>query len=138
MIGNNPIELSKVYEMILNFKKKRFVAITAFKLQDGVGRFIQYQPQCVLIDDSIGEDLIKLFIQKLHRHRNPEYKKVPLILLKSSAKVEMPSFGISDFLLKATLSSDNLCRAILKSIKFRHLHRKWEQENRDRMEGKEV
>ncbi|MTI30903.1 response regulator [Xanthovirga aplysinae] len=122
LAGNNPSHLSVVYEMLRDFKRKEFTIYTAFTLEDSLKRVFQYQPQCILLDDTLGRKNIKSFIHKLQQHKLEKINKIPVILLKTSHKQEMPSSGIMDFLLKQGLTADKLGFTLLKVIKLKKTH----------------
>jgi CheY-like chemotaxis protein len=121
LIGNNPIDLSSVYTQLISIKnkQKRFAAITAFSLEDSLKRLFQYKPHCILIDDTFSAPNIKIFMRLLGRQKNKKLKNIPVALLKSSNRQDLPSNGIQDFLLKSTLTPDSLSKAILKAMNMR-------------------
>lgn len=119
LIGNNPIDMSEVCAHLLSIKKTRFAPITAFSLEDSLQRLFKYKPECILIDDTFTARNIKDFMRTLSRQRNKKLKEIPVALLKSSNREDLPSAGMQDFLLKSTLTPESLSKAILKAMTMR-------------------
>ncbi|MDN5201749.1 hypothetical protein QQ008_10260 [Fulvivirgaceae bacterium BMA10] len=121
LVGNNPIEMTKLYGYLSAIKGKKIIAEYCFSARDSLIKALKLKPACILIDDSIDNLSIKRLMEGIGRH--VKTRDIPLTLLKSSNKRQVSDYGFSDFLMKENLSSENLYRSILNLIKFRKTHR---------------
>ena len=117
LIGNNPSELGGIYESLKNFTKRKLITEFAFDLKNVLVKVIKFSPGFILVDDKLTSRQIKILIRKLSN--NKKTKEIPIALLKSSNYSEVITYGISDFILKESLSADRIYTSILNSIKFR-------------------
>jgi len=117
LIGNNPIELGKVYEQLKKASGIRFITEIAFTLSDGIKKAMNDKPSCILIDDNLDDQNIKTLTDNLNNDERTS--DIPITLLKSSNYREIIASGIQDFLLKDYLTADKLTRSILNGIKYR-------------------
>ena len=116
-IGNNPSELGGIYESLKNFTKRKLITEFAFDIKNVLVRVIKFSPGFILVDDKLTSGQIKILIRKLSN--NKKTKEIPIALLKSSNYSEVITYGISDYILKESLSADRIYASILNSIKFR-------------------
>lgn len=112
LVGNNPIQLTKYYNLIYNFKFRRFEVGCCFCLSDCLSKMRKFNPDCVLIDDDYPLEEIKALAGKIRTRRN-----IPVMLLKESVYKELDQLSNFTFIHKENLSSDTLCRSILQTIK---------------------
>ncbi len=117
LIGNNPVELGKVYEQLKKATGIRFITEIAFSLSDGVKKAMKVKPSCILVDDNLSNKNIKALTDNLNKDERTS--DIPVTLLKSSNYKEVIASGIQDFLLKDYLTADKLTRSILNGIKYR-------------------
>ncbi len=92
VVGNNPIELSKV-------------------------RLSNFKPDFILIDDNIGKTELRQVVDQLLRERRT--KHIPITVLKNSNYREAIGNGVYDYILKENLSTESIYRAIMNSFKIR-------------------
>ncbi|GEM_PF-2417263 len=114
IIGNNPIEITSIYNSLNEYRTKNYIADVCFSIQDSIARILKFKPDCILLDDNIVLDQIKSFIKKLKE--NSKLKSIPIVLLKSSNFSFVSGNEVQDFLLKGNLSTDLLSHTIEKNI----------------------
>jgi len=117
MVGNNPIDLSKMLTRIQKINDKKVVAEIAFDLQSVLQRLTSFKPDFILLDDNIGREELKHIIESLHQER--QTRQIPITIIKNSNYSEPVGKGVVDYLLKETLTGDSLYRALANSLKFR-------------------
>ncbi len=106
-----------IYESLKNFTKRKLITEFAFDIKNVLVRVIKFSPGFILVDDKLTSGQIKILIRKLSN--NKKTKEIPIALLKSSNYSEVITYGISDYILKESLSADRIYASILNSIKFR-------------------
>ena len=119
MIGNNPIDVSDIYQKIREYASDSLQAEYGFDLRKSFQHILKNRPSCVLIDDNIGHRLMKKFIDRLSSHK--ETWDIPVAVLKNSNYRESGATSATDFILKEGLSGDSLRRAILRTIRFKRM-----------------
>lgn len=118
LVGNNPIELSKVQDVLQRIPGHRVIAEIAFDLKSMWQRLLQFRPNFILIDDNIGKQELSETVTNLSLNRKT--KDVPIAILKNSNFEEaLPSSQILDYLLKKNLTGEALFNALKNSLKFR-------------------
>ena len=117
LIGNNPIELSKVFDSIRQTKGKRIITEIAFDLQSGLQRLIKFRPSHIVIDDNIGKQPLSEAVKILSNHTKT--KNVPITVIKNSNYLEAVTFGVMNYILKDNLTGDSLFVALRNSLKFK-------------------
>lgn len=120
VVGNNPIELSKVLDQIEKIDRKKEVRI-AFDFQSILDRLSNFRPDFILIDDNIGKAELRHAVDQLLSERRT--KNIPITVLKNSNYHEAIGTGVMDFILKDNLSGDKIYRALLNSFKIRKTQR---------------
>jgi CheY-like chemotaxis protein len=116
IVGNNPIELSKVLDQIEKINHKKEVRI-AFDLQSIFDRLSNFKPDFILIDDNIGKAELRHAVDQLRAGRHT--KNIPITVLKNSNYREAISTGVMDFILKENLSGESVYKALSNSLKIR-------------------
>ncbi|MEO1050237.1 MAG: hypothetical protein AAFX87_06415 [Bacteroidota bacterium] len=117
LVGNNPVELSSIYDRLSSFKGRKYIAEIAFDLKNILNRVIHFNASCIVIDDNIGRKRISKLIKSLTR--NKRTKDIPIALLKNSNYTDVPSDGVQDFILKDHATSEALSKTLLNAIKLR-------------------
>ena len=117
VVGNNPIELGRVFDSLQKMKDKDVITEIAFDLKSIFERLLIFKPQYILIDDNIGKIELKNAVRALLNHRKT--KDIPITVLKNSNYHEAISTGVLNFILKENLNSDALYNALKNSLKFR-------------------
>lgn len=117
VVGNNPIELSKMVGKLESAVGQKIVIEIAFDAQSILERLSKFNPSYILIDDNIGRDELKRVVTKLTTDRKT--KNIPITVLKNSNYHEAISTGVMDFMLKENLTSEALYRVMRNSLKFK-------------------
>jgi CheY-like chemotaxis protein len=116
VVGNNPIELSRVLTQVEKIDKEKIVKI-AFDFHSIIDRLSNFKPDYILIDDNIGRAELRQVVDSLSRERRT--RNIPITVLKNSNYHEAISTGVLDYILKENLSGDSIYKALLNSIKLR-------------------
>ena len=82
LIGNNPIEMSSVYDELKKAKSNVFNTEFGFELKSLVRKIKTFKPSCILIDDNIERVKIKQILRKLTQNRLT--KNIPITVIKNS------------------------------------------------------
>jgi len=118
VVGNNPIEMSRVLENLQQIRGQRIITEIAFDAKSILERLMRFRPNFILIDDNIGKSEMMETVNTLSHNRKT--KDVPITVLKNSNYHEaMGSSSILDYLLKTNLSSDALYNMLKNSLKVR-------------------
>lgn len=117
IVGNNPIELSKLLTRIQKINDKKVVTEIAFDMQSIVARLSKFMPDYILIDDNIGRTGLREIVKFLYKAR--ETRNIPITVLKNSNYTEAIGSGVMDYLLKETLTGESLYKALANTLKFR-------------------
>lgn len=118
LIGNNPIEMSTLLEVIAKVPGRNIVTEIAFDVKSIVSRLIKFEPTFILIDDNIGRRELSLTIDSLTH--NAKTRDIPITVIKNSNYTEaLASSDILDFLLKKNLTTESLYNTIKNTLKFR-------------------
>ena len=118
LIGNNPIDMSRVMEKISQLHGPRVNTEIAFDVKSILDRLSRFTPNFILIDDNIGKTRLTETIDALSQSRKT--RNIPITLLKNSNYQEgIGSKNILDYILKTNLSAESLYNAVRNSLKFR-------------------
>ncbi len=117
LIGNNPIELSRVFDHIEHTKGRKVITEIAFDLRSGLQRLIKFKPSHIVIDDNIGKESLQQAV--ITFSSQPKTKGIPITIIKNSNYLEAVSFGAMNYVLKDNLTGDSLFVALVNSLKFK-------------------
>jgi CheY-like chemotaxis protein len=118
LIGNNPIEMSRILDKLNQLRERKVITEIAFDLKSILERLINFRPNFILIDDNIGKVELTETVNKLAQNRKT--KDVPITVLKNSNYEEsMGSSSILDYILKQNLSAESLYNTLKNSLKLR-------------------
>ncbi len=120
MIGNNPIDISDVYQKLKDYASDSFHTEYGFDLKKAFRHILKSRPSCVLIDDNIGLPIMQKFMAKLSAHKDTQ--DIPVAVLKNSNYRESGAVLATDYILKEGLSADSLKKLILRTIRFKKMH----------------
>lgn len=117
LVGNNPIELSRVFDNIRSVPGSRILTEIAFDIKTIFERLVNFRPNYILIDDNIGKVALKNAVKMLSKDKKT--KNVPIAILKNSNYEEVFSVGVMDYILKENINGQSLYTALTNSLKFR-------------------
>ncbi len=114
VMGNNPIELTKVFENLRQLNGKRVVTEIAFDLKSCKERLAKFHPNFIFIDDNLGSkslsEMVRFFSFK------KDTRDVPITILKNSNYKESFSGRVMNYLLKENLTGDKLYTSMTNSL----------------------
>src|SRR5450432_2851114 len=105
VVGNNPIELGKVFDSLNEIHGKRIITEIAFDLKTIIERLSKFTPNFILIDDNIGKSELNNSVQALLRFRKT--KSIPITVLKNSNYHEAINPGVLNYVLKDHLTGES-------------------------------
>ena len=117
LIGNNPGELSAIYEHLCRYSGVKFIIDIAFSVSDALAIATKLKPNHVLVDDNLKKLEIRKFTKNMSRISST--KDIPITLLKTSNYHSMTNLGFQDFLMKETFSADKFYRSIKNLLKWK-------------------
>jgi hypothetical protein len=117
MVGNNPIELSKVFDHLNKLGDKKIITEIAFDLKSSMERLVNFKPAFIVIDDNIGKSEMDNAVSALLRDRKT--RNIPITILKSSNYQEAISSGVMNYILKTNLTGESLYKALKASLQFK-------------------
>lgn len=114
IIGNNPIEITSIYNNLNNYRGRNYIADVCFSIKDSLNKMLKSKPDCILLDDNIVVDQIKMLINKIRE--SSRFRNIPIVLLKSSNFNFAAGNEVQDYLLKGNLTTEILSNTIEKNI----------------------
>jgi chemotaxis response regulator CheB len=118
LIGNNPIEMSTLLEVIAKVPGRNIITEIAFDAKSILNRLLKFDPTFILIDDNIGRQELSHTIDSLSH--NEKTRNVPITVIKNSNYSEaLATSDILDFLLKKNLTTESLYNTIKNTLKFK-------------------
>lgn len=115
LVGNNPIEMSLVYEKLYDLKDKIKRIETAFSQADMLNKIHLTHPNCIILDDNFGVSRLKNIIKNINELSK---EAIAITLLKSHNKQEVTS-GVQEYILKDGIDSIRIYNALRNARKFR-------------------
>jgi DNA-binding NarL/FixJ family response regulator len=117
LVGNNPIELGRLRELLKQIPGYRVMAEIAFDVRSAWARMLRFTPNFVLIDDNIGRRELAEAVSLLANRRKTRH--VPVAVLKNSNYTEvLPTSAPLDYLLKQNLTPQALYMAVKNALKL--------------------
>ena len=117
VVGNNPIELSNLFDKLSKDKGKHIITETAFDLKTINERLSKFLPDYILIDDNIGKPELKVTMNSLLSDRKT--KNIPITVLKNSNYQEFIDMGILSYVLKDSVTIDSLYKELKNALRLR-------------------
>jgi len=114
IIGNNPIEMTSIYNLLIGIRSKDYLADVCFNVKDSFERISKTKPAVVLIDDNLVLDDINKFVRVMKQ--NSKTKQIKIIVLKSSNWNYNVIDHVDDYILKETVKADVLDRLIKNNL----------------------
>ena len=114
MIGNNPLELAKVFNYLKNLPGKRVITEIAFDLKGGLQRLSKFSPNFIILDDNLGRRELTHAVGSLSHFKKT--KNIPVMVLKNSNYHEVFGGVAMNYILKENLSEKSLYAAFSSSL----------------------
>jgi hypothetical protein len=114
MIGNNPLELAKVFNYLKNLPGKKVITEIAFDLRSGLQRLSKFSPNFIILDDNLGRRELTHAVGSLSHFRKT--KDIPIAVLKNSNYHEAFGGIAMNYILKENLSEQSLYAAFTSSL----------------------
>lgn len=114
IIGNNPIEMTSVYNVLVGIRSKNYLADVCFDIKDSFDRISKTKPEVILIDDNLILDDIQKLIRVLSQ--NNKTKGIKIIVLKSSNWNYQVIDNVDNYILKDSINPGLIDRIIDKSL----------------------
>jgi hypothetical protein len=114
VMGNNPIELTRVFEKLKQLHGKQVVMEIAFDLKSCKERLSNFSPNYIFIDDNLGRQSLSQMVRFFAMRKST--KNIPITILKNSNYQESFSGRVMNYLLKENLTAEILYGAITNSI----------------------
>ena len=115
VVGNNPIDLSFIFERLQAISGRNVLTETAFDLPSALQRLDNFRPEHILIDDNVGQPAMQAMVIELQKGW---MRTVPITVLKNSNYQQSIATGVMNYVLKQNLSSELLYKELLNSIHF--------------------
>lgn len=115
IIGNNPIEMTCIYNILTEVRSKSYVADFCFNVKDSIDKIEKTCPQVILMDDNLIAKDIKDHIHLLRQ--NSKTRHIKIILLKSGNIGLHIIDNIDSSILKSEISPERLSHTIQEIIK---------------------
>lgn len=119
LIGNNPINLSQVYDRLKEYRLIKYEAETAFDPKDVFRKIKKFKPDSILIDDNMEKEELSEILSRLRS--NISSKHIPITIIQHTNKDDHPRDGADEFILREEISSESLHKTILSSLKIHDL-----------------
>lgn len=114
IIGNNPIEITSFYNILIGIRSKNYLADVCFNVKDSIDRISKLKPDVIFIDDNLLLDDIKKLIRVLRQ--NVKTQHIKIIALKSSNWNFNVIDNVDDYLLKNSINAEVLDKLIDKYL----------------------
>ncbi len=114
IIGNNPIEMTSVYNFLIGNRLKNYLADVCFDIKDSLNKITKAKPDVIFIDDNLVDDDINKLVRVLNQ--NSKTKHIKIIVLKSSNWNYQVIDNVDDYILKDTINEEKLDRLIEKNL----------------------
>lgn len=119
LIGNNPLELSRIYDTLKAVKNIRYRTEIDFGISGIFSKIARFNPACILIDDNLERFKLSKLIKKLSTHTKT--RDIPITIIKNSNYHDAHLDDVQDFLLKESLTPETLKRSIVNSMRFKRM-----------------
>ena len=114
LVGNNPIEMSTLYDGLQTLKGKIAKVSTSFSDDDTLKKINDDGSNCIIIDDNLGLKSLKALIDKI----NKLGKEAITITLLKTKNTQETIYGVQEYLLKESLTPERLYHSLKNAIKF--------------------
>lgn len=116
LVGNNPLEMSEVYNRLKNYRFGNINASITFELKGLVEKIIKLKPNSVLIDERYKTDELRKVISSLANHAKTRHIPITLIKHSNYSNVQL---GADDYVMGSALTAEYLLSSIKHSPRFK-------------------
>lgn len=114
IVGNNPIEMTSIYNVLMGIRSKNYLADVCFDIKDSFEMITKEKPKVIFIDDNLVFDDIRKMVRILRQ--NSKTKHIKIVALKSSNWNFHVLDNVDDYILKDSIKADVLDRLIEKNL----------------------
>lgn len=114
IIGNNPIEITSVFNTLMSIRSKSYFADVCFDVRDSFDRIAKAKPEIILIDDNLMLDDVRKLVRVLKQ--NSKTKDIKTIVLKSTNWNYAVIDNVDDYIMKDTINAEMLDKLIEKNL----------------------
>jgi len=114
MIGNNPLELARVFNYLKTLPDKKVIAEIAFDLKSGLQRLTKFNANFIILDDNLGRRELTDAVGSLSHYKKT--KNIPVAVLKNSNYHEAFGGVAMNYILKENLSEKVIYAAFRSSL----------------------
>lgn len=118
IIGNNPREMTTIYNMLASNRKNHYLSDVCFDISDSFDRIGKTKPEIIFLDDNLPAEDINRFMKVLRS--SSKTKGIRTILMKSSNWNLHIFDHMDDYILKETTTNDVLERLISRNTRENH------------------
>ena len=116
LVGNNPMEMSEIYDKLKSYKRGFLQMQISFELKGLLKKIIKLNPKSIVIDNKYKREELQKVVASLMTHAKTRH--IPITLIKHS-NYEDVYLGVDDYVLSSALSAPNLVASVKNSTKFR-------------------
>ncbi|MDQ3392812.1 MAG: response regulator [Bacteroidota bacterium] len=120
LIGNNPRDLGSISQY-LRASRRKFHAEAVFCIRDCNKYIIKNQPDCILIDENLGQENVEEILDELNSDYRTNNLAITILRQENSPKIYYSA--VQTYVIKEKLSKEGLTDAILKAIKSKKSQR---------------
>lgn len=129
IVDDSPTDTERYRRLLGQSAHDRFTFSEAQTAADGLEAFHSQQPDCVLLDYNLPDFEGLEFLQTLAGEQSTKGRPMPVIVMltgqgSEAVAVEAMKRGAQDYLVKDTLSRDNLARSVTTAIEKHRLQRR--------------
>jgi PleD family two-component response regulator len=114
LVGNNPMELSHLYEGVKKCKNAKMQPEICFKAEDSYLKSVKLKPDCIVADDSLSFAQIEDLIEKISK--DVRTKDIPVVVLTHTPYKNLNSMA-NEILIKEDFDHDKLAHTVSNMIK---------------------
>lgn len=114
LIGNNPIEMTSFFNVLVGIQSKNYLIEVCFDVKDGFHKIAKERPEVIFIDDNLPLDDVKKMVRILRQ--NAKTKNIKIIVLKSTNWSYNVIDNVDDYVLKDTIKADLMEKVIDKNL----------------------
>lgn len=114
LVGNNPGELGSLVQY-LNASRRKFNSEAVFCLKNCLGFVIKNQPDCILIDENLGQENVEELLDELSSDYRS--KSIAITILRHETSQKIYYSAVQTYVIKEKITKEGITGAILNAIK---------------------